>query len=62
VVVHDARGRFVTDLTHDRYDAGEHQIQWNGTNFSGDRVASGVYFVTISSTFGDDIRKLVLVK
>ena len=62
MVVHDARGRFVAELARDRYVAGAHQVVWTGTSFSGDRVASGVYFVSIATESGDDVRKLVLVK
>jgi hypothetical protein len=45
VTVHDARGRLVRVLAAGRWDAGSHDVVWDGTDDAGRRVESGVYFV-----------------
>ncbi|NNE09237.1 MAG: hypothetical protein HKN20_11805, partial [Gemmatimonadetes bacterium] len=42
--VFDVRGREVTGLVDAMQARGEHFARWNGTNASGEEVASGVYF------------------
>ena len=45
----DSRGRFVTTLTDTSYDAGTHSVRWSGTNDSGQRAASGVYMIKLTT-------------
>jgi YD repeat-containing protein len=43
--VHDSGGRRVRTVVHGVVPAGRYQVPWDGRNGSGQRVASGVYFV-----------------
>lgn len=49
VNIYDVSGRLVRDLAEGVLPAGEHEIRWDGTDRSGNRVASGVYFYTFQA-------------
>lgn len=48
VAVHDIRGRSVRTLVTSEMEPGEHRITWDATDRNGERVAAGVYFITLS--------------
>ena len=50
LAVYDALGREVTILLRGPQDEGVHSVQWNGRNQSGSQVASGVYFVRMTTS------------
>ncbi len=63
--VHDIAGRVVRTLVDEERSAGEHATVWDGRTDSGDRAASGVYFVRMTAdptaghlSDGDGSRKL----
>ncbi len=47
--VYNPAGRLVKTLVDSPMPAGEHFVPWDGTDESGQRVASGVYFVKLDS-------------
>ncbi len=62
VSVYDLRGELVRTLVDAVLAAGPHEIEWNGADDGGRRVASGVYTVRLQA-FGEvDERKVSLVK
>ena len=66
VRVYDLSGRLVRTLLDDVAGPGEHRAVWDGATDTGDRAASGVYFVkleagTDAGTFRE-ARKVVLLK
>jgi serine protease AprX len=62
VRVHDCRGALVKTLAERRAVQGSLTLDWNGTNERGDRVASGVYFLSISSGGSTRTIKAVLIR
>ncbi len=64
--VFDCAGRVVRTLVNAELDAGLHVTVWDGTTDTGDRAASGVYFVRmeINGHAGAfrEVRKVVLLK
>ena len=64
--VFDAAGRVVRTLIDSPVEAGPHTAIWDGRTDSGQRVASGVYFIRMEATGPADAfratRKLVLLK
>ncbi len=62
LAVHDVRGRFVVSLYQGVAEAGRHEQAWNGRDAAGKNMPSGVYFVRLTGSFGQDITKLILVK
>ena len=66
--VFDAVGRLVAVLISDQLEAGDHEIEWNGTNFDGHPMSSGVYVIRLTA-FSEDgallfttSRKMALLK
>jgi hypothetical protein len=60
--VFDVQGRFVATLADRVFSAGRHQVNWDGTDEHGQRVASGVYFYRLSTTGQVESRKMVVLK
>jgi len=44
------------------YDAGRYDVEWDGRDAAGHRVASGIYFARITAAGDSRARKLVLLK
>jgi hypothetical protein len=66
MAVYDALGREVAVLLHGPQEEGVHSVEWNGRNTSGSQVASGVYFVrmttsTLPATTGTVATKKILL-
>ena len=57
--IYDVAGRKVRNLADRIFPAGEHTLQWDGTDDAGARLARGVYFVR-SSVQKDAGRIIVL--
>lgn len=63
VRVYDATGRIVNTLVNSQpYASGTYEITWNGTNLSGQSVASGTYFYSLEFDGRKIVRPMVLVK
>ena len=62
LAVYDLSGRLVKVLAEGHEKAGVFTKTWSGTNDSGRRVGTGVYFVRLQSKSGTATRKMVLVK
>lgn len=60
LTVHDVRGRRVATLLEDRPSSGVATATWGGTNDAGREVASGIYFVRLSTARSETVRKIVL--
>ncbi|MEZ4386804.1 MAG: FlgD immunoglobulin-like domain containing protein [Candidatus Krumholzibacteriia bacterium] len=62
LAVHDARGRLVAVLADGVLAAGDHAVAWNGTDRTGRRLGSGVYFARLEAGGLTRTAKLMLVK
>jgi hypothetical protein len=60
--VYDASGRRVATLVEETLPPGRHAFHWPGTDASGRRLPSGVYFYELRSGQVTETRKLVLVR
>ncbi len=60
--VFNTLGQQVTTLHSGVLPAGNHSVQWNGTDASGNPVASGVYFYRIATDTEVQSRKMLLLK
>jgi hypothetical protein len=63
--VYDAAGRLVRTLVDGQREAGPQSVVWGGTTETGERAASGVYFLKMEAEGVPELsatRKLVLLK
>ncbi len=60
--IYNILGEEIKTLVDRRELPGEYQIEWDGTNSSGTRVASGVYFYRLTRGQDQETRKMVLLK
>lgn len=44
------------------FAAGEHALRWDGRNTDGERVASGVYLIRVSTPLGKRVARMVLIQ
>jgi len=62
IAIYDVHGTLVRDLLNTHMSRGSHWIYWDGTNSSGNAVASGVYFCRATAGSYSAVRKLNLLK
>jgi len=60
--VFDVRGRRVAGLLDEVLQAGHHEVSWQGKDTRGRAVASGVYFMKLSSGDMEQSQRVLLVK
>lgn len=60
--IYNQKGQLVNTLVNSDLPSGMHQIQWNGRDFGGQPVSSGVYFYRMRSGKYSSTRKMVLMK
>jgi hypothetical protein len=62
LTVYNVLGQRVTTLVDDYMNAGYQTVTWNGTDYSGRDVSSGVYFYRLSTDQFTDTKKMLLLK
>ncbi len=62
IVVYDLMGRKVKTLISSLLDAGEHEIVWDGSKYSGMAVASGIYLYELESGGSSRIKRMTLLR
>ncbi len=62
VEIFDILGRLVATVHDGDLAAGEHTVVWDGTNNTGEAVASGIYLYRVRFGDSDRTRKMILVK
>jgi hypothetical protein len=60
--VYNVRGQLVRTLVNDVYNAGVHQVVWNGRDENGVQVGSGVYFYRMRAGEYHSMRRMILMK
>lgn len=61
--VYNVNGQLVKTLANDeKYEVGDHQLNWDGTNSMGDEVGSGIYFYKLKTDSFNDSKRMVLMK
>ena len=62
VSIYDISGRLINTLLNKKTDAGYYSLRWNGQNFNGEPMPTGIYFVQVESGGDLGIRKIMLIK
>lgn len=60
--IYDIAGRVVTALNTEVVRPGRHSVTWDGTNDRGQRVASGVYFISLEAAGVRETGRLVYLR
>ena len=59
--VFDVGGREVANLTRGRWEAGAHDVRWNGRDASGRPVPGGIYFARLQGAEGSVASRVVML-
>ncbi len=62
VKIYDIRGALVKTLLNSHKEAGYYDLVWDGTNASGNQLASGVYLIKMTAGEFSNTKKMVLVR
>ena len=60
--IYNIKGQKVKALINDKFDAGAHQVVWDGKDNSGKPVSSGIYFYKIKASNYTSTKKMILMK
>ncbi len=60
--VFDINGRLVFNTAERFYSAGNHSINWNADEINGTELSTGIYFVRISNSYINTVKKAVLIR
>ncbi|MCB0303873.1 MAG: T9SS type A sorting domain-containing protein [Calditrichaeota bacterium] len=60
--IYDQLGQLVQTLVSAEQPAGTYEVQWDGKNQAGTRVASGIYFYHITTGSWQETRKMLLIQ
>jgi hypothetical protein len=62
LAIYDMLGRRVKTLADEPFEAGHHNLSWDGTSDTGQIASSGVYFYRMKTGDFEDAQKLVMLK
>ena len=62
LTIYDLLGRRVTSLVSDELPAGVHDLNWDGTDYEGQQVSSGIYLYRLESGNKIQVRRMSLLK
>ena len=62
LTIYDISGRAVKWLAGGAYPAGNHRVTWNGDNYLGEQVSSGVYFYKFDTGTTNVVKQMTLLK
>jgi hypothetical protein len=55
-------GQHITTVVDRDLNTGEHKFFWDGTNYNGKALPSGIYFAILKGNSGVEVQKIVLLK
>ena len=62
ISIFDISGRWVNTIINSSFMPGYYKVTWNGKNAAGNDMASGLYFVSVTSTDSKSFIKIILIK
>ncbi|MCD4817171.1 MAG: T9SS type A sorting domain-containing protein, partial [Candidatus Cloacimonetes bacterium] len=60
--IYNIKGQKVITLVNEKLETGNHSVTWNGTDNSGKKVTSGIYFYKMKSGRYTATKKMILMK
>jgi len=61
-LIYNLLGEEIRKLLDEKKSPGVYEIQWDGRNNRGEKVASGIYLYVLSTSEYRDIKKMLLTK
>ncbi len=62
ISIYNLLGQKVKTIVNGEESAGEHNVSWDGTDFSDSRVASGIYLYRIVAGDNTQTKKMMFIK
>ncbi len=62
IKIYDVKGELVRVLVDGRYDAGTHEVIWDGRGDNGAEVASGIYFIRMEAGGRRQTQRIVVLR
>jgi hypothetical protein len=62
LTVYDMLGRLIATVVDNNQAAGDHSAVWDGSNESGQKLASGIYFYRLAAGKFAEMKRMLLVK
>ncbi|MBE9511811.1 MAG: C10 family peptidase, partial [Bacteroidetes bacterium] len=62
ITIYNNNGQKVNTLVSKILPAGEHSVVWNGTDNTGNKVSSGIYYYKMTNGKFTDIKKMLMIK
>ena len=62
ISVYDLAGRLVKTIRQGDFPAGANTVSWNGSTGSGNRAASGVYFLCVEAAGAREVNRVTVIK
>ncbi|MDO9548315.1 MAG: FlgD immunoglobulin-like domain containing protein, partial [Candidatus Marinimicrobia bacterium] len=62
LTIYNLMGQMVQELVQNEYPAGYQRVIWNGKDYRGNSVGSGVYIYTLKAGNFSQTRKMILMR
>ncbi len=62
ISIYNALGQIIKTLLDENLNGGGHRLQWDGTNYDGFKVTSGVYYYRIEAGKNSSVKPMLLVQ
>ncbi len=62
VEVYNITGQVVKTLLDENVSAGQNRVEWDGTNYAGSEIASGMYLYRVTINDNSETKKMTLIK
>jgi flagellar hook assembly protein FlgD len=60
--IYDVLGRRIRTLLDDEVAPGHREVRWDGRGLTGDLVSPGLYFARLTSSSGQRLARVVLIR
>ncbi len=61
ISIYNLLGQMIKQLVSKPYQPGYYKVNWDGTNYKGNRVSTGMYFYKIQTEYYIKIKKMILM-
>lgn len=62
ITIYNPLGQKIKSLVSENQEAGEHHVEWDATDDSGNRVSSGIFFYRVTTSEHSIMKKMIFMK